>query len=91
MFCFASGTDHEQERVALSWQSAGGALAGEARMARTTCYVRPSVEKSARVSTGKLRRNEGRVAQLGVEFAFMLGGLTFDMSGSWRRRGLGPE
>ena len=66
-------------------------MAGEARMARTTYYVRPSGEKSARVSTGKLRRSEDRVAPRGVEFAFMLVGLTFDMSGSRRRRGLGPE
>ena len=91
MLCFASGTDREQERVALSWQSAGGALAGEARTARTTRDVRPSGGESARVPTGKLLRSEGRVAQLGAEFAFMFGGLTFDMSGSRRRRGLGPE
>ena len=91
MLCFASGTDREQERVALFWQSAGGALAGEARTARTTRDVRPSGGESARVPTGMLLRSEGRVARFGGEFAFMLEGLTFDMSGSRRRRRLGPE
>ena len=76
MLCFASETDGEQARVALSWQSAGGALAGEARTARTTRDVRPSGGESARVPTEKLLRSESRVAQLGAEFAFTLGGLT---------------
>ena len=91
MLCFASGTDREQERVTLPWQSAGGALAGEARTARTTRDVRPSGGESARVPTGKLLRSEGRVALFSADFAFMLEGLTFDMSGLRRRRRLGPE
>ena len=91
MLCFPNGTDREQERVALSWQSAGGALAGEARTARTTRDVMSSGGESARVPTGRLPRSEARVARFGAEFAFMLEGLTFDMSGSRRRRGLGPE
>ena len=91
MLCFASGTDREQERVVLSWQSAGGALAGEARTARTTRDVIPSGGQIARVPTGKLLRSEGRVAQLGAEFAFMLEGLTFELSGSRRQAGFGPE
>ena len=53
--------------------------------------VWPGGEESARVRTGKLLRSEGRVAQLGAEFAFMLSSLAFDMSGSRRRRRLGPE
>ena len=73
MFCFASGTDREQERVALSWQSAGGALAGEARTVRTTRDARPNGGESARVPTGKLPRSEAGVARFGAEFAFMLG------------------
>ena len=86
MLCFASGTDREQERVAFSWQSAGGALADEARTARTTRDVMPGGGESAPVPTGKLLRSEARVARFGAEFAFMPEGLTFDMSGS-RRQG----
>ena len=53
--------------------------------------VWPGGGESARVPTEKLLRSEGWVAQLGADFAFMLEGLTFDMSGTRRRRGLGPE
>ena len=91
MLCFASGTDRQQERVALSWKSAGGALAGEARTARTTRDVRPSGGESARVPTGKLLRSEARVARFGAEFAFMLEGLTFKITGAMRQDGLGRE
>ena len=91
MLCLASGTDRGQERIGLSWQSAGGALASEARTARTTRAVRPSGGESAPVPTGKLLRSEARVARFGAEFAFMLEGLTFDMSGSRRRAAEGQE
>ena len=53
--------------------------------------VWPGGGESARLPTGKLLRSEGRVVQLGAEFAFMLGGLTFDMSGSRRQGAQGPE
>ena len=53
--------------------------------------VWPGGEESARVPTGKLLRSEGRVAQLGAEFAFMLEGLTFKVTGDARRGGLGRE
>ena len=84
MLCFASGTDREQESVAVSWQSAGGALAGEARTARTTRDVMPSGGESAPVPTGKLLRSEARVARFGAEFAFMPEGLTFEVTGAAR-------
>ena len=53
--------------------------------------VRPGGGESARVPTGKLLHSEARVARFGAEFAFMLQSLTFDMSGSRRRRRVGPE
>ena len=53
--------------------------------------VWPGGGESARVPTGKLLRSEARVARFGARFEFMLEGLTFDMSGSRRRRWLGPE
>ena len=92
MLCFASGTDREQERELL--------FLGEVQVVRWPAKrgrpaqnrnVWPGGGESARVPTGKLLRSEARVARFGAEFAFMLEGLTFDMSGSRRRRGLGPE
>ena len=85
MLCFPNGTDREQERVALSWQSAGGALAGEARTARTTRDVMSSGGESARVPTGRPPRSGARVARFGADFAFMLEDLTFEVSGSRRQ------
>ena len=53
--------------------------------------VWPGGGESARVPTGKLLRSEVSVARFGAEFAFMLEGLTFDMSGKQRHDRLGPE
>ena len=61
MLFFTSGTEREREGIALSRQSAGGALAGEARTARANRDLRPSGGESTVVPTGQLLRNEGLV------------------------------
>ena len=62
MLCFTSSTEREREGIALSRQSEGGALAGEARTAGTNRDFRPSGGESTRVATEKLLRNEVLVA-----------------------------
>jgi hypothetical protein len=58
MLFFTNGTEREREGLALSLQSAGGALAGEARTARANRDLTTGGGESTRVPTRK---------QLGIE------------------------
>jgi prepilin signal peptidase PulO-like enzyme (type II secretory pathway) len=74
MLFFTSGTEHEREGLALSRQSASGALAGEARTARANRDLRLRGRERTRVPIGKLLRIAALVASLGADFVFTLFG-----------------